>query len=343
MAPGRRGLGSSPGPRPRGRRSRSFHSSGEELARAPTPYARRLIARALARAGEVEAFPWWCSGAPASPSPSGRPGSRTSPRSSTRPWSCRPSPAASRPRDLPTRTRRGRSRTWATRRSGSGTLAGEPFEGDGEPPAWVEDGASLRVPVPDGDAVAGRAWVYALRRPGPELATSELTWLGGSTQGLDEHGRRVGEAARGLGAALESGLDPGVAQALGLAGEWHDTGKSRRVWQLAAGAAPDGAPLAKARRGRLRAGALRGYRHELGSLADAEQGAPPRGAPPRPRPSPRRRAPRVGAARVPARGAVGPGVFGGGEPGARGAGRATGTRGSPRRSAPGASRGSRRC
>ena len=97
-------------------------------------------------------------------------------------------------------------------------LAGGPCEGVGAPPAWVEGGASLRVPVPGG---AGRAWVYALRRPGPEPATSELTWLGGSTKTLEEHGRRVGEAARRLGAAL--GLKPPLVEALGL-------GKYKNAW-----------------------------------------------------------------------------------------------------------------
>ena len=156
------------------------------------------------------------------------------------------------------------------------TLVREPSDGGdaagGDVPAWAEGAAALRVPVPGEDGEAGRAWVYALRRPGPDLATSEVTWLGGSTQGLEEHGRRVGEAAHRLGVAL--GLKAPLVEALGLAGEWHDAGKSRPVWQLAAGAAPDGAPLAKSRRGRLRAGALGGYRHELGSVADAERALP---------------------------------------------------------------------
>ena len=92
-------------------------------------------------------------------------------------------------------------------------LAGGLCEGAGEPPAWVEGGASLRVPVEDG--AARRAWVYALCRPGPELATSELTRLGGSTQTLEEHGRRVGKAARRLGAAL--GLEAALGDDVPLA------------------------------------------------------------------------------------------------------------------------------
>ena len=180
-----------------------FPLLGAELARAPVRYARRLIARSLARAGK---------------------------RGLADEDAQAPVPDVG---DTPDRVR---------------YLA----DRGGEPPAWVEGGASLRVPVED--RAARRTWVYALRRPGPELATSELTWLGGSTQTLEEHGRRVGKAARRLGAAL--GLEAALAEALGLAGEWHDAGKSRVVWQLAAGAPPDRPPLAKSRRGRLRAGAL---------------------------------------------------------------------------------------
>ena len=74
--------------------------------------------------------------------------------------------------------------------------------------------------------------MYALRRAGPDLATGagELTWLGGVTQTLEEHGRLVGEALRRIARAL--GLEAALVKALGLAGEWHDAGKSRRVWAI---------------------------------------------------------------------------------------------------------------
>ena len=261
------------GPEAAGAALSFFPLRGDELARAPTPYARRLIARALARKGK-RGLPLVVLGSGGEPFAVRVSGVEDLPPLEYATVVLPPFAGGLSAEGLPDKDAPGPVPDVGDTAERVRTLAGGPFEGDGEPPAWVEDGASLRVPVPDEGGEAGRAWVYALRRPGPELATSELTWLGGSTQGLDEHGRRVGEAARRLGAALESGLDPGLAQALGLAGEWHDTGKSRRVWQLAAGAAPDGAPLAKARRGRLRAGALGGYRHELGSLADAERALP---------------------------------------------------------------------
>ena len=154
-------------------------------------------------------------------------------------------------------------------------VAAEPGDeaGDGpELPAWAGAAVELRIPIPgDEDGCEEVTWVYALRRAGPDLATGagEMTWLGGVTQSLEEHGRLVGEAIRRIARAL--GLEPTLVEALVLAGEWHDTGKSRRVWQLAAGVPADGPALAKSRKGRFRPGWLGGYRHEFGSVADAER------------------------------------------------------------------------
>ena len=267
------------GPEAAGAALAFFPLSGEELARAPTSYARRLIARALARqAGR--GFPLVVLGSAGEPFAVRATGVEDLPPLEYATVVLPPFAGGLSPEGLPDDDAAEGVPDVGDTPERVRFLAGEAIEEGGEPPAWVEDGAALRVPVPDGDGESGRAWVYALRRPGPDLATSGLTSLGSSTQALDEHGRRVGEAARELGAALEPGLDPGLAEALVLAGEWHDTGKARRVWQLAAGAPPDRAPLAKTRRGRLRAGALGGYRHELGSLADAERalthGAPHR-------------------------------------------------------------------
>lgn len=261
------------GPEAAGAALSFFPLRGEELARAPTPYARRLIARALARQ-RGRGLPLAVLESGGEPFAARASGVEDLPPLEYATVVLPPFAGGLSPEGLPDEDAPGPVPDVGDTAERVRFLAGEASGGDGESPAWVEDGAALRVPVPDGDGHAGRAWVYALRRPGPDLATSGLTLLGSSTQGLDEHDRQVGEAARELGAALEPGLDPELAEALGLAGEWHDTGKARRVWQLAAGAPPDGAPLAKARRGRLRAGALRGYRHELGSLADAEQGLP---------------------------------------------------------------------
>ena len=204
-------------------------------------------------------------------------------------------------------------------------VAAEPGDeaGDGpELPAWVGAAVELRIPIPgDEDGCEEVTWVYALRRAGADLAigAGELTWVGGVTQSLEEHDRLVGKAIRGIARAL--GLEATLVTALGRAGDWHDPGKSRRVWQLAAGVPPGGPALAKSRRGRFRPGWLGGYRHEFGSVA-GRRAEPPRGHPaPRPHPALDCGPPRVGAAGVPAAGAVGPGGFAGREPRARGADR----------------------
>ena len=152
---------------------------------------------------------------------------------------------------------------------------GEAGAGSPALPAWAAAAVELRIPIPgEDDGPQERCWVYARRRAGAGLATGsdEVTWLGGSTQTLEEHGRRVGEAMRRLGEAL--GFPPALIEALVLAGVWHDAGKSRRRWQLAAGVSPDDLPLAKSRKGRFRSGWLGGYRHEFASTAEAEQALP---------------------------------------------------------------------
>ena len=154
-------------------------------------------------------------------------------------------------------------------------VAAEPGDeaGDGpELPAWAGAAVEFQIPIPsDEDDGEERTWVYSLRRAGPDPATGagEVSWLGGVTQTLEEHGRLVGEAIRRIGEGL--GLPGPLVEALVLAGEWHDVGKSRRVWQLAAGVPPGGPPLAKSRWGRFRPGWLGGYRHEFASVADAER------------------------------------------------------------------------
>ena len=143
-------------------------------------------------------------------------------------------------------------------------------------PDWLKKAVELRIPLPDeGEDDAGeRFLVYALRRPDPALQAGEgeTTWLGASTQTVDEHCALVGDAARRIGAALS--LTDAETAALESAGCWHDRGKARHVWQRAAGAPTDGPPLAKSTKGRLRSWMLGGYRHEFGSLVEAEREIP---------------------------------------------------------------------
>ncbi len=141
-------------------------------------------------------------------------------------------------------------------------------------PAWADGAVELRVPLGgegDEEGEEERCLVYARRRPGARLHTgeSDLGRLGASAQTIDAHCAEVAAAARRIGAAL--GLPEHLVDALESAGRWHDRGKSRAVWQRAAGASPGGPALAKSPRGRLRPEWLGGYRHEFGSLVDAER------------------------------------------------------------------------
>ena len=141
-------------------------------------------------------------------------------------------------------------------------------------PAWADGAVELRVPLGgegDEEGEEERCLVYARRRPGSRLDTgeSDLGQLGATVQTIDAHCAEVAAAARRIGAAL--GLPADLVDALESAGRWHDKGKSRAVWQRAAGASPEGPALAKSPRGRLRPEWLGGYRHEFGSSVDAER------------------------------------------------------------------------
>ena len=139
---------------------------------------------------------------------------------------------------------------------------------------WLDEAITLRIPMrlDDEAQTEERFLVYALRRPDAAAPTGELepSAPAASTQTVDEHCARVGAAAKRIGEAL--GLAPQLIETLETAGAWHDRGKARRAWQRAAGMPPDGPPLAKSTRVRFRPEWLGGYRHEFGSLADAERG-----------------------------------------------------------------------
>ncbi len=90
-------------------------------------------------------------------------------------------------------------------------------------------------------------------------------------QSLDDHCRAVERAAREI--ALELGLDPAYRDMLAAAARLHDRGKDRDLWQNAMGAPRAGRPYAKTKGAgdpnRLKIGEHT-YRHEFGSLRDAE-------------------------------------------------------------------------
>ena len=109
------------------------------------------------------------------------------------------------------------------------------------------------------------------------LATDrdEFTSTALRRQTLAEHGTTVGAAAERLARALR--LPDTLVAEIAAAGRFHDTGKAAPTWQLAAGWGADGVPMAKSC-GRFNARLLDGYRHEFGSVLDAERGPVPASA-----------------------------------------------------------------
>jgi CRISPR-associated endonuclease/helicase Cas3 len=115
--------------------------------------------------------------------------------------------------------------------------------------------------------------VWTLRRPGagsrrgdPAIARHE--------QGLAEHHGWTEREARRIAGILWTAAADGDRERwtriLAMAARLHDLGKDRSLWQAAMAAPTAGRPFAKTRGGgnpRL----LGGYRHEFGSLADAER------------------------------------------------------------------------
>ncbi|HOI53947.1 MAG TPA: type I-U CRISPR-associated helicase/endonuclease Cas3 [Phycisphaerae bacterium] len=82
---------------------------------------------------------------------------------------------------------------------------------------------------------------------------------------IDDHTADVRNAARRMAERLK--LDPGIRETLELAAVGHDLGKADARWQAAIHNAGVGCPLAKSFDGQaFNADALRGYRHEFGSL-----------------------------------------------------------------------------
>ena len=133
--------------------------------------------------------------------------------------------------------------------------------GDAKP----EPGLRLRCTVEivgEDENEEGPRWMY--------FTASVWNLAPPSQQFLQEHQRQVAGVAAELAQRL--GLDESLVRIFRWAGEWHDKGKDRPVWQRAAGNHDAGPPLAKSARfnGRV----LGGYRHELGSLLDAEAQLP---------------------------------------------------------------------
>lgn len=147
------------------------------------------------------------------------------------------------------------------------------------PQGWKDQGrVVLRVPIEDGDPddpgyMGPESWLMYRKRNVDELAFAsdqdELTAIGDHSQTLAAHSQAVAQASRSIADALR--LPAEFIAAICTAGDWHDRGKAEPVWQRAAGTDPEQEPMAKSVAGRFNARLLAGYRHEFGSLVQAEE------------------------------------------------------------------------
>ncbi len=133
---------------------------------------------------------------------------------------------------------------------------------EAEPDTGLRRRCSIEIPAEDEDQ-AGPRWVYFAGKPAGERARTAPVLL-------EEHQERLGQVAADLARRLE--LGERTARVFEWAGRWHDAGKNRQVWQRAAGNSTGAPALAKSER--LAGRKLDGYRHELGSLLDAESHLP---------------------------------------------------------------------
>jgi CRISPR-associated endonuclease/helicase Cas3 len=137
----------------------------------------------------------------------------------------------------------------------------------GQPPPAVTSGAWTRAYGwtsrydADGDS-AEEVIVYIAEAARVEPA------LARQSQTLDEHSSAAERKATAIAARL--GLAEELTHMLVGGAGGHDTGKRREIWQSAFSAPVAGRPYAKTAAKWVNQALLGGYRHEFGSLADAE-------------------------------------------------------------------------
>jgi CRISPR-associated endonuclease/helicase Cas3 len=100
-------------------------------------------------------------------------------------------------------------------------------------------------------------------------ARPEADEQGRREQTLTEHTEWVVSDAWAI--VRKAGIDFVLADAVTIAAQWHDKGKDRRQWQLGIGNRDFASPLAKSAGKAGVHGAAGAYRHEFGSVRDAER------------------------------------------------------------------------
>ena len=118
------------------------------------------------------------------------------------------------------------------------------------------------VPIEEPDREPEEFLVYLVSS---QSGLEDETQQASEDQWLDEHQEKVGRIASIL--AKKLGISERIAKAIELAGKKHDEGKNRQRWQEAIGNSSP-RPLAKSKRRDFDWRAIRGYRHEFGSILD---------------------------------------------------------------------------
>lgn len=137
----------------------------------------------------------------------------------------------------------------------------------GKPPPVVTVGAwtqahSWTSRYTTGEESAEEVVVYVAEAKAAEPALARCQ------QRLDDHAAAAERHARAIAACL--GLPDALTEMLAMSASGHDGGKKREPWQSAFRAPIDGRPYAKTTARWVNQALLGGYRHEFGSLADAE-------------------------------------------------------------------------
>lgn len=132
-------------------------------------------------------------------------------------------------------------------------------------PGWVRE-AGWPVTVDDANEAADE---WRVERRVKAVTVGDPARLP-KLQSLRQHVHAAAEEADGISRAL--GLDEEFGRMMHVAAALHDSGKDREIWQTAMGAPRKGRPFAKTDGRRADGRALGGYRHEFGSLRDAESG-----------------------------------------------------------------------
>ena len=115
----------------------------------------------------------------------------------------------------------------------------------------------------DDEGEPTRAYLFLTDKP-------DVGEIASQGQLLSEHTEWVRADAKRIIDGLK--LDPLAAEAVVLAAKWHDRGKDREHWQRGIGNDNPSVPLAKSAPGAAgERGFVGNYRHEFGSIRDAER------------------------------------------------------------------------